>query len=278
MQNTILTEKLWDKTLLHQLLGDLGAAIASATLVTPAVTIIDRALVEKSLLNRPLIHGLRKHSVAALKSPSRFISQVPFRIIWALYAATFTVANGTDSICNRLEASATGLITFATTTLVNVPLGVWKDIRFAQIFGVNTKPDGAETLRPIIVQSRGATKAAAAIFLIRDGVTIFGSFTLAPRLSSMIPDDYTASHHQAKPVISQLTVPVLSQLVATPLHLLGLDLYTRQGVPFVDRMVQSQRYLPSATVVRCIRIIPAFGFGCLANMELRSVFHRKLNV
>ncbi|KAJ5720007.1 hypothetical protein N7493_006885 [Penicillium malachiteum] len=272
MQNIISTEKLWDRSLSHHLFGDLGAATASATLVTPAVTIIDRALVEKSLLNRPLIHGLRKHSVAALKSPSKFISQVPFRIIWALYAATFTVANGTDSICNKLEASATGLITFATTTLVNVPLGVWKDIRFAQIFGVSTKPDAA------IVQSRGATRSAAAIFLIRDGVTIFGSFTLAPRLSSMIPDEITASHPQAKPVISQLTVPVLSQLVATPLHLLGLDLYTRQGVPLVDRMVQSQRYLPSATVVRCIRIIPAFGFGCLANMELRSLFHRKLNV
>lgn len=228
-------------------------------------------------MNRGLICGLKKHTLAALRNPSRFVFQVPFGLIWTLYATTFTVANGTDSLCKKLEASATGLITFASTTLVNVPLGVWKDIRFAQIFGTKTQPAG-EAVRQTFVQTRGATRAATGIFLLRDCVTIFGSFTLAPRLSSLIPDDITASHPHAKIVISQLMVPVLSQLVATPLHLLGLDLYSRQGVPFVDRVVQSQRYLPSSTVVRCIRIIPAFGFGCLANMELRSAFHRKLNV
>jgi hypothetical protein len=158
--------------------------------------------------------------------------------------------------------------------MVNVPMGVWKDIRFAQIFGI--KATTAGVTRPL-VQNRSVARAATAIFLLRDSVTIFGSFTLAPRLSAMIPDSL-ASHPHAKPVISQLTVPVLTQLVATPLHLLGLDLYMRQQhVSVVDRVVQSQRYLASSTVVRCIRIIPAFGFGCLANMELRAFFHRNVN-
>lgn len=167
------------------------------------------------------------------------------------------------------------MLTFLSTTMVNVPMGVWKDIRFAQMFGSNATRAGV--VRPPLVQNRGVARAATAIFLLRDSVTIFGSFTLAPRLSEMIPDDLTA-HPHAKPVISQLTVPVLTQLVATPLHLLGLDLYMRQhAVSFADRLVQSQRYLASSTVVRCIRIIPAFGFGCLANMELRSFFHNKVN-
>lgn len=42
MQNTLSKEKLWDGALFRQLFGDIGAATASATLVTPAVTIIDR--------------------------------------------------------------------------------------------------------------------------------------------------------------------------------------------------------------------------------------------
>lgn len=156
-------------------------------------------------------------------------------------------------------------------------MGVWKDIRFAKIFGTQTYAHNVETVRPALVQNRGVARAATAIFLLRDGVTIFGSFTLAPKLSAAIPDSIT-SHPQAKPVISQLTVPVLTQFVATPLHLLGLDLYMRQhAVPLVDRVVQSQRYLASTTLVRCIRILPAFGFGCLANLELRSLLHRKLN-
>lgn len=157
-------------------------------------------------------------------------------------------------------------------------MGVWKDIRFAQIFGTQRAPSSTEAVKSALVQSRGAARAATTIFLFRDSITIFGSFTLAPKLADVIPDSF-ATHPHAKPIITQLTVPVLTQLVATPLHLLGLDLYMRQtAVPLVDRLVQSQRYLASTTVVRCIRIIPAFGFGCLANMEMRSTFHRKLNV
>ncbi|KAJ5166158.1 uncharacterized protein N7482_004939 [Penicillium canariense] len=283
----------WNSSLSKRLAGDVGAATISATLVAPAITIIDRcaslcpsllqilyspsvrALVEKSSWNQPLIRGLRTHALSALKHPARFIFQVPFGIIWALYAATYTVANGTDTIGKELSTPATGMITFLSTTIVNVPLGVWKDIRFAQVFGTQRAPSDVDAVRKSLAQSRGVARAAAAVFLARDCVTIFGSFTLAPKLAATIPDDWT-SHPHAKPVISQLTVPVLTQLVATPLHLLGLDLYMRQhAVPLSDRIVQSQRYLGSSTVVRCIRIIPAFGFGCLANMELRSMFHRK---
>ncbi|KAJ5733053.1 hypothetical protein N7533_013500 [Penicillium manginii] len=270
----------WERSLLGRLTADIGAATVSATLVAPAVTIIDRALVEKSLLNQSLLRGLRNHATAALKQPARFVFQLPFGIIWALYAVTFTVANGTDTIGNAMNASSTGMITFLSTTAVNVPMGVWKDMRFAKIFGTRAAPVAAagavDVARPAIVQNRAMARAATAIFLLRDSVTIFGSFTLAPKLSEVIPDSLT-THPHAKPVITQLTVPVLTQLVATPLHLLGLDLYVRQHtVPLVDRVKRSQQYLASTTVIRCIRIIPAFGFGCLANMELRSMFHEKL--
>lgn len=166
------------------------------------------------------------------------------------------------------------MITFASTTLVNVPLAVWKDVRFAQIFGATQILDKM----PVTQQSlskQGSARAATAIFLLRDCVTIFGCFTLAPKLTAALPNDLAAYPH-ATPILTYLTVPVLTQLVATPLHLLGLDLYLRQhAVPLSDRLVQSQRYLPSTTVVRCIRIVPAFGVGCLANMELRSWFHGK---
>jgi len=242
---------------------------------------LNRALVEKSLLNQALIRGLRNHAVSAFKHPARFVFQVPFGIIWALYASTFTVANGTDTIGNAMNASSTGMMTFITTTAINVPLGVWKDMRFAKIFGTQAAPVAAagavDVARPAIVQNRAVARTATAIFLLRDSVTIFGSFTLAPKLSEAIPDSM-ATHPRAKPVITQMTVPVLTQLVASPLHLLGLDLYMRQHpVPLVDRIRRSQQYLPSTTFTRCIRIIPAFGVGCVANLELRSFFHEKLN-
>lgn len=68
-------------------------------------------------------------------------------------------------------------------------------------------------------------------------------------------------------------MPVVSQLFATPLHLLGLDLYNRQyRVPVRDRVKVVLRDLPVATMIRAVRIVPAFGVGCLVNMGLREAF------
>ncbi|KAJ6081740.1 hypothetical protein N7499_006614 [Penicillium canescens] len=266
----------WNSTHLGQLVGDLVAATLSATLVTPAVAIIDRSIVEQSAFKQPILHSLRRHAIAALKQPHLFIFQRPFGYVWALYAATYSVANVTDTVSRKLGITAAGTITFATTMLANVPLALWKDIRFAQIYGFGKAPDAKTGHSTPLRQNRSIARAAAAIFLVRDGVTIFGSFTLAPWLSAAIPDNL-AAHPHAKPVITQLTVPVLTQLVATPLHLLALDMYTRQyHVPFVERVKQSQQYLASSTLTRCVRIIPAFGVGCLANIELRAAFHEKL--
>jgi hypothetical protein len=182
----------------------------------------------------------------------------------------------TDTVSRKLRITAAGTITFATTMLANVPLALWKDIRFAQIYGFGKASDAKTGNSTPLRQNRSIARAAAAIFLVRDGVTIFGSFTLAPWLSAAIPDKL-AAHPQVKPIITQLTVPVLTQLVATPLHLLALDMYTRQyHVPLVERVKRSQQYLASSTLTRCVRIIPAFGVGCLTNMELRAAFREKL--
>lgn len=198
-------------------------------------------------------------------------------LVWAMYGATYSVANMTDTISRKLEIAAAGTVTFATTILANVPLALWKDMSFAQAYGTGRGPDAKTAHVPVPVLNRSMARAAAAIFLVRDGVTIFGSFTLAPYLSDAIPDSW-ATHPHAKPIITQLTVPVLTQLVATPLHLLALDMYTRQyRIPFVDRLKHSQQYVVSSTLLRGVRIIPAFGIGCLANIELRAAFHEKFS-
>ncbi|KAF7548946.1 hypothetical protein G7Z17_g6742 [Cylindrodendrum hubeiense] len=81
------------------LAGDIAAAAVSATLVAPTVTIIDSK---------------------------------PFGMVWALYAATYAVANGSETLGNEFQIAAVGTVTFVSTMMVNVPMGVWKDVRFAQ--------------------------------------------------------------------------------------------------------------------------------------------------
>lgn len=279
--------------LLQTLGGDLTAAALSTVLISPTVTIIDRyivtitktimivvtqdlltrnrALVEKASHHKPLLRSLRSHARDALKHPKQFICSRAHGQVFTLYAATYCVANGTETITKKTHPTISQGVTFLFTFLVNVPLGVWKDVRFAQLFGLSNNASPSQSLP---VPRKTGSLAITATLLTRDAITIYGSFQLAQRCSAVIPDSL-ASHPYSKTIATQMVVPVLSQLVATPLHLLSLDLYNRpNGVPWKSRLSVVWRYLPSATVIRCVRIIPAFGFGCLTNMGLRSVFHR----
>ncbi|KAF4971452.1 hypothetical protein FSARC_1680 [Fusarium sarcochroum] len=267
-ETTFNRSNLW-----KPLAGDVAAAAISATLITPIITIIDRSMVEKVSFNRPLGYGMKLHSLGALKSPGSFIFGRAFGYVWALYAATYAVSNSSDTLAHEFHRAAVGTITFVNTMIVNVPLGVLKDVRFAQMFSASTTP--SKKAAPVI--QSGVPRAATATFLMRDAITIFGSFTMAPWVSELIPDSLSSSPH-SKAIISQLTVPIFSQFAATPVHLLGLDLYARpRGVPWVERSAQIRRDLLSATIVRSLRIIPAFGVGCIVNMETRSWFHKFFN-
>ncbi|THX02275.1 hypothetical protein D6D18_04047 [Aureobasidium pullulans] len=259
------------------LAGDMAAAAVSATLVAPTVTIIDRAIVEKASSNQPLLRSLRHQAWSLVKSPRQFMLSLPFGIVWSLYAGTYGVANVAETISERLTPEHVGTIVGASAFLVNVPLGVWKDIRFAQMFAripsrvANTAAATATATVPM--PKLRPSRSATTVWLVRDALTLFGSFTFAPRLAAAIPDNL-ALHPQT---ISQLSVPALTQIVATPLHLLGLDLTTRQHhVPWMQRIADTTRSgLLSTTIVRCFRILPAFGFGCIGNTEMRKALHKQ---
>ena len=208
--------------------------------------------------------------------------------MWTLYAATYTAASFTDTLIEKYYAAAASTATFLATTAVNVPLGIWKDIRYAQLFSHNStvdtrKPITASPKLPIsspitatvpVPSPRCMPRSVAGVFLARDAIALFGSFTMAPRLATAIPDSLISNIH-AKAAVSQLTVPILTQLVATPVHLLGLDLYQRQekGVTLSNRVASIGPGLGGRRIIKKLRILPAFGFGVLANQELRSLFH-----
>lgn len=227
-------------------------------------------------------------SIEALRHPWRFVASPTFRISWVLYAATYAVSNGSNTIAHEFGASAaaTSSINFASTMTVNVPLGIWKDMRFASIFGTPAIADplankaGVDCVRSKANPVRaGVPNPAIGAFLFRDALTIFGSFTMAPALTAAIPDGLAPNPH-TKAMITQLTMPALSQLVATPVHLLGLDLHSRpgsSGITVSDRWRRIRGDLYPTTVIRCIRIIPAFGVGCIVNSDLQSLFHSKLS-
>lgn len=72
--------------------------------------------------------------------------------------------------------------------------------------------------------------------------------------------------------IAQFVTPAAVQLVSTPLHLLGLDLYNRPGVHVGGRDGRAARVLRDwgkSAAARICRIVPAFGVGGVVNTKVR---------
>ena len=130
------------------------------------------------------------HTKTALRRPGAFVFSRPFAILWNLYAATFTAANTVDTLVSDWRPAAVSTATFLATVAVNVPLGIRKDLRFAECFGgpVTTKTVSASAIPVQAVQATEAavkaptvragvaSRATAAVFLFRDSLTLFGSF------------------------------------------------------------------------------------------------------
>jgi hypothetical protein len=242
--------------------------------------------------NRSLLSLLKADILNPLRQPRSFFGSKPLLVIWTLYAATYSTANLTETLANhwtqRADQVFVGSVTFLSTCLVNVPLGVWKDVRFVQMFAkpttssttINTPTKAnvqpcrrpTTTIRPVRFP-----KIVGATFLFRDAITIFGSMNLPPIVYASMPDS-TFANPMLKMAALQLSVPFLSQVVATPMHLLGLYMYSHPQDNSQMRMSRVRRNLGPNTLVRCARIIPAFGVGCIANTGIRSYLHQELRI
>jgi|TARA_R110002003_G_scaffold132_8_gene12430 hypothetical protein len=72
--------------------------------------------------------------------------------------------------------------------------------------------------------------------------------------------------------VAQFVTPAAVQLVSTPLHLLGLDLYNRPGVRMLGGEGRGARVLrdwAKSAAARICRIVPAFGVGGVVNTKVR---------
>jgi hypothetical protein len=77
--------------------------------------------------------------------------------------------------------------------------------------------------------------------------------------------------------IAQFLAPASVQLISTPMHLLGLDLYNRgQKMGWGDRWAIVKKNWGVSAAARICRIVPAFGVGGVVNSKLRKEFMTKL--
>jgi hypothetical protein len=113
------------------------------------------------------------------------------------------------------------------------------------------------------------------LFATRDTMTILASFSLPGLISQHMQDNQSYSKTTAD-TISQLLTPVSMQIISTPLHLHGLDLYNRDHATTNERIkFVGQEYIKT-TMARMARIFPAFGVGGVINKYVRKTGNEQL--
>jgi hypothetical protein len=192
-------------------------------------------------------------------------------LIFSLYFSTYFTANSIDTFTAIAQSRpansvSSGPVKFATTSVVNMSICVYKDSYFARAF------NGGSNAAKI-------PKLSCALFAARDSLTIFASFNLppliAPQLEHLPPSlkkqfGRILSTEAGRTNTAQFLAPAAMQLFSTPVHLLGLDLFNRQGrLGFAERFARVTRDWSVSAVARMGRIVPAFGVGGIVNGNVR---------
>jgi hypothetical protein len=219
-----------------------------------------------------LLGSIRASLRTLLGRPHAILFSKPAALIFMLYGGTYLTANTLDTATSTVRARpattvTTGTAKFAASSAANVGLCIYKDQAFVRMFG----PPGAVP-RPV-------TPASYLLFALRDCFTIFASFNVPPILGPYLDARMSAElrSRASGAVFAQFLAPAAVQLLSTPIHLLGLDLYNRpangpgaQGIVTMrDRWDLIRKAWAPSALARICRIVPAFGFGGVVNNKVR---------
>lgn len=230
-----------------------------------------RSIMENASGRATLSESLKASFRNLLLRPHTVVFSKPVALIFMLYGGTYLTANTLDTCTATVTNKPSTLVTSGTTKFVassaaNIGLCIYKDAVYVKMFGPGGPP------RPVSLPSY-------ALFTMRDCLTIFASFNVPPLLGPALSAQMGTElqKHVSGQTVAQFAAPAAVQLLSTPVHLLGLDLYNRpQGVTWEERWLQVRRNWLTSTAARICRIVPAFGIGGTVNAKVRRSLMEKL--
>ncbi|OAQ90045.1 sequence orphan [Purpureocillium lilacinum] len=271
------------KNLPARLAADLASATTAGALIAPIISIIDRSIMENASGRAASLSASLRASLAALLTrPRPVLFSRPTSLVLLLYAGTYLTANALDTFTSAARARPASAVSagpakFAASSAANVALCVYKDRQFVRLFGAVSS--AASSARPVPLP-------CYALFTLRDCITIFASFNLPPLLAPRIDQRLSSDlrRHISGLTAAQFLAPAAVQLLSTPLHLLGLDLYNRPsaatgqlpGPSWRDRWAAVRANWLVSAAARVCRIVPAFGVGGVVNTKVRRGLMERL--
>lgn len=267
--------------------------------MAPFISVVDKAIIERASRNKPLMKSGAESISSICRNPTGFIKSPMFLMMWGVYAVTYATANSLKTLaehhehttatrtstrfednqsqndinnrqdCKNDAVSRSAIGVFLGTTLVNTTSSMFKDRAYASMFGAS----GASNM-PMITYGLWAS---------RDFMVIGSSFLLPDIMSKKILEsDVIEIEPSRAKQISQIVCPIATQLVATPIQLLGLDFYNRPlshinvGQAAWDRTIFVARGYASVLSARIARIAPAYGIGGVFNTQYRDMWRESL--
>jgi len=247
------------KMLILMLLKDLGAAMCAGSICAPLVAVIDEAITLSAAGKKDLWPAIGSKLSNIAKAPVTFITSSSFLWLWAVYSVTYAIANSVETIAMAIGASPATPVLLCSTA-ANMGMCLAKDAAFAKMFGEVQKRDGQE--------KAGMSLTVLTLWFGRDIITQFFVFTLPFLLTGLMPD-----------LVCRLSAPVAAQYLTTPLHVLGIKLYSLPlGTTIASQWAAVRGSLASTIFARQMRIFPAFSVGGVVNTALRGEFSRILGV
>lgn len=234
-------------------LGFTGAAVVAVPL-SIGVTIFDRSVIQVVNGSTPslrvaVISGFK----TAIRAPISTFLKHDNRAVFGVYAATYITKNTMQATSDYNSWNPFWPVLLATT-VVNTTLGIFKDRYLAKMFGTGS------VVFP---------KSSLALFTGRDMIIVGASFN-GPQFLAPVLQEHTNMEKDTSEMVAQLMCPGLAQIFATPVHIMGLDLYNRPNVSMTEHFNGLVRRSLDPLAVRMCRQIYVFGVGSIAVKKMST--------
>lgn len=235
-----------------------GCSVLSAFSVVPVVMAVDKA-VTQAAAGMSLGRALKMVISDMVKRP-RAVA-IPFGMVMGVYTLTYGANNAADVLSERydLGSSTQNAMKLFGATGAYTTSSIAKDVAFAKMFS-KAAATAQEVKRAVPLTTYGT-------FLFRDALIIGAGFILPAMVAGGIQSKTEMDKHKAEK-IAQLATPCGMQIMITPIHLLGLNLYNTPTATVAERFRAVRSTYPEATGVRMFRFLWAYGVGGLVNKEL----------
>jgi hypothetical protein len=249
---------------------ELGCAFAASALVSPIVSIMDKAMVQEIKGIVAFFGSIGVACKEMICTPKKFFGGLSFRLTLFVYFGTYAVANCCEAALdfyNVREEQRRKQLKVSAASAANISLLAWRDSVFAREFSGGTKP---ATPKKTPIRTVG-------LFATRDFFTMVATFYAAPKAAHWLTKEHDVNREVAE-LSMALCIPVITQVLTAPLHIHAMDFYTRSHVMTTDSLAKIRAEFKMIAFARGLRILPAFGIGSYSNNKFRELtIHQPTN-